>query len=98
MNAYSFLESKLNNFVNYLSDLPIVQKNSTALSKLPSFRDVKWSIEFSKQISNQFDRSKEDTCRNLIIECGLVPKEFSTEEFSKIIRFVECFVETCRNI
>ena len=98
MNALIFLESKLNNFIDFLDNTKAVAKNKESKAKLPSFRDVPWSIAFCREITPSWLKNKDQTLNNLILETGCQPKDFSKEELSKIHDYVDCFIQVVSKI
>lgn len=95
MNASEFLEQKVDNLINYLQSIPNVRKNSEAMQKLPSFRDIPWTISFCKQIGDSeiWKTDKQNVLSQLICDCNMKMNDFTEQERAKFLAYLECFVD-----
>lgn len=92
---HTFLEPRLNRFIDWISNLEKCKQNKEAYAKLNSFRDVPWTIGFCRDIHKQFVSSPDSTVDRLIMECSMSPADFNKEERQKIQDYITCFVEAC---
>lgn len=88
----NFLATKIDKLINFLHALPVVQQNPEAMSKLPSFRDVKWTIWYIQSIQHEYRKNSELILSQMITECGMKDLDFKTEERAQFNGYLNCFV------
>lgn len=94
MNGVQFLSQKINQCIGYLERIPSVRANKDAMVKLPTFRDIPWTIGFCYQIKDHFWTKPEEVVDQLIAECCMKPSEFTPHQKGVFCDFVDCFVST----
>jgi hypothetical protein len=90
---WALIASKVDKLINWLTTIPNVQQNPEALCKLPSFRDVKWIVGYCVEIKKDFEMDKDRCLRNLILGASMKHTDFTPDELSRFMMYLECFME-----
>lgn len=83
---------KIENCITFLKQIPLVQKNTEAIAKIESFRDIGWNIEFCQRIKEEFYKTPERILTQVIQECQMKDADFSLEQRKAFMNYLSCFV------